>query len=362
MRSQILSLAATALSLSSVVLGQTSTDCNPTTNSSCPSDTALGKTVTVDFTQGSNTEFTADDGTTITYGTNGAEFIIDSTGAAQTIVSNNYIFFGKVTAILRAANGTGIVSSFVMESDDLDEIDWEWLGGDSTQVETNYFGKGNTTTYNRATYVSVSDPEFTWHTYTIDWTSSSIKWYVDSVLVRTLAYADALNGKNYPQTPMRIKIGNWVGGAADEATGTVEWAGGYTDMSDAPFTMYVKSVVIEDYSTGAESYRYGDMTGDYESIVITESSNSTSTSSTSSSSSGSSSGNATTTTSYSSNSTVGGSSSSSSSSSSNASSTSSSAASTSSTVAASGAQVVRGQQVVGGVFGGLVVMAVVAWL
>ncbi|KAF8863685.1 hypothetical protein BDZ45DRAFT_108145 [Acephala macrosclerotiorum] len=236
MRSQFLSLAATTLTFSSLALGQTSTDCNPLTNTTCPSDSALGKTITVDFTAGESSEFTVETGTTITYGDDGAEFIITSDGDAQTIISNNYIFFGKVEVVLKAANGTGIVSSFVMESDDLDEIDLEWLGGNATVVETNYFGKGNTTSYNRATYPTVNDPQDIWHTYTVDWTSEYIKWYVDGSLVRTLLYADALDGKNFPQTPMRIKIGNWVGGAADESTGTVEWAGGYTDLDDAPFT------------------------------------------------------------------------------------------------------------------------------
>lgn len=47
-----------------------------------------------------------------------------SDGAAKTISSTNYIFFGKVEIVMRAANGTGVISSFVMESDDLDEIDW----------------------------------------------------------------------------------------------------------------------------------------------------------------------------------------------------------------------------------------------
>ncbi|TVY45470.1 putative glycosidase [Lachnellula occidentalis] len=277
MRSQIPSLAATALTFSYLVVGQTTTDCNPL-NSTCPSDTALGKTVTIDFTQGENSEFSADTGTTITYGTNGAEFIISSNGLAKTISTNSYIFFGKVSVALRAANGTGIVSSFVMESDDLDEIDWEWLGGYTTTVETNYFGKDNTTSYDRATSPTVSDPQDTFHIYTIDWTPASITWSIDSVLVRTLYYADALDGANYPQTPMRIKLGNWVGGAADESTGTVEWAGGYSDLTEAPFTMYVKNITIEDYTTNGTSYSYGDMTGSYESIIIENNSTSTNTS------------------------------------------------------------------------------------
>jgi hypothetical protein len=62
----------------------------------------------------------------MTYGDNGAEFIMTSEGLAATITSTDYIFFGKVIVWMRAANGTGVVSSFVMESDDLDEIDWVW--------------------------------------------------------------------------------------------------------------------------------------------------------------------------------------------------------------------------------------------
>lgn len=55
---------------------------------------------------------------------------------------------------MRCASGTGIISSIVLESDDLDEVDWEFIGGNSTSVETNYFGKGNTTSYDRAMLVS----------------------------------------------------------------------------------------------------------------------------------------------------------------------------------------------------------------
>lgn len=263
---------------------QTYTDCNPT-EKTCPSDNALGKTVTVDFTKGASDQFTVAEGTTLSYdGTNGAEFIITSETQAPTISSAWYIFFGRVSVTTQAAAGTGIVSSFVMESDDLDEIDWEWLGGDTTQVESNYFGKGNTTTYNRAIYHTVATPQTEFHTYTIDWTSSRIEWIIDDVVVRTLNYADAVDGKNYPQTPMRVKIGNWVGGSSTAASGTVEWAGGLSTFPGT-YTMYVKSVTIEDYTTSGSYYTYSDLTGSYSSITVSgaaggqDSTNSTSTSS-----------------------------------------------------------------------------------
>jgi hypothetical protein len=75
----------------------------------------------------------------------------------------DYVFFGKITAVVKAADGAGIVSSVILQSDDLDEIDWEWLGGDTTQVQSNYFSKGDTTTYDRGGTHPVSNPQTTLH-------------------------------------------------------------------------------------------------------------------------------------------------------------------------------------------------------
>jgi beta-glucanase (GH16 family) len=216
------------------------------------------------------------DGTTLSYGSDGAEFKISTSTSAPTISSSKYIFFGQVDVFLKAAPGTGIVSSFILESDDLDEIDWEWLGSTDTSVESNFFGKGNTTTYDRAIYHNVATPIETYHNYSISWTSASTQWYIDGALVRTLNYGDALalGGKNYPQTPMRIKMGNWVGCASVAAEtnpatqGTCQWAGGAADFSTAasnPFTMLVANVTITDFGCGG-NYTYSDETGDWQSI------------------------------------------------------------------------------------------------
>ncbi|RDW71894.1 hypothetical protein BP5796_07928 [Coleophoma crateriformis] len=299
MRSSTLSLASLALAASQLASAQTYTSCNPTSQT-CPSDPAIGGTITTDFTAGESAvlaDYTYATGTTLTYdSTNGGAFTMNSASNAPTISSNKYLFFGKVEVVMRAAPGTGIVSSFVLESDDLDEIDWEWLGSQADVVQTNFFGKGNTTTYDRSTTVAASASQSAFHTYTIDWNSDKTVWSVDGTVMRTLLYADTttLGGKNYPQTPMRVKIGNWCGcvdaaaAAADATKGTCEWAGGPTDWSQAPFIQYVKSVTIQDYGC-AESYSYGDMTGSFSSIVSTGSCNGTSSSSGSSASSASSS-------------------------------------------------------------------------
>lgn len=89
-------------------------------------------------------------------------------------------------------------------------------------------------------------------------------------MVRTLNYHDAVDGYNFPQTPSKIKIGIWAGGDSTNGEGTIEWAGGETDFSKAPFTMYVKSVDVTNYYP-ASSYTYSDKTGAYTSIKLSNS-------------------------------------------------------------------------------------------
>ncbi|PYI07132.1 concanavalin A-like lectin/glucanase [Aspergillus sclerotiicarbonarius CBS 121057] len=281
---------------------QTYTDCDPL-NKTCPSDTALSSsTFTTDFTSGSMSGWTTT-ADSVTFTSEGAEFIITASGQAPTIETDFYFFFGKAEVVMKAAAGTGICSAIVLESDVLDEIDWEALGGDTTQIETNYFGKGDTSSYDRATWATVSTPQDTFHTYTVEWTKSSTIWSIDGTAVRTLDYADAQSGTRYPQTPMRLKLGIWAAGDSSEPAGTIEWAGGETNYADGPFTMTISSVTITNYNPGC-SYTYSDKTGDYSSIVVNDgscnvtsssssSTSSTSTSTSTSTSSGSGSGSST---------------------------------------------------------------------
>lgn len=273
------------------VLAQTSTDCNPT-EKTCPADTGLNSnSYTADFASGSsaNASWSAAAYTTLDYTSDGAVFEIAKSGQAPTIETDFYIFGGRVDVTMKAATGTGIVSSIVLESDDLDEIDWEFLGGSPNQVQSNFFGKGNTTSYQRVEYHNVDDTQNTFHTYTVDWNKDRIEWIIDGATVRTLTYSNDLTvyGKNYPQTPMRVKLGNWAGGDS-ENEGTVEWAGGKTDFSQGPFKMIVQDVSITNYNPGCE-YTYGDKTGSWDSIEIATSGDSCSSNGGSSSGSSSSS-------------------------------------------------------------------------
>jgi len=256
------SYAFTTLTAASLaLLANIAAACNPYLDSSCVStNPALGKTTTIDFTQASSDFSTT--GGPVTYGSNGAVLSVTASGVAPTLISNWYIMFGKFEIVMQVAPGAGLVSSAILQSDDLDEIDWEILGSTPTVAQTNYFGKGLTTSYDRENDTAAANNPPTFHTYTIDWNAERIIWSVDGNAERTLTAANADPGQ-YPQTPMQIKIGPWAGGDQSNSAlgdGTRNWAtansGVYTNWNAAPFIMYVKSVTVEDYSTGTD-YTYG---------------------------------------------------------------------------------------------------------
>jgi hypothetical protein len=132
----------TASALAALVTAQTFSDCNPM-EKTCPNNPALPQTWETDFTAGKDAvrgwKQTAG---SLTYGSEGAEFTINKKGDAPTIGTEAYFHFGYVEVVMKAAPGVGIVSSIVLQSDDLDEVDWEWIGGVDSVVEQNYFGKG----------------------------------------------------------------------------------------------------------------------------------------------------------------------------------------------------------------------------
>ncbi|KAK3325126.1 concanavalin A-like lectin/glucanase domain-containing protein [Apodospora peruviana] len=269
---QLLLLAALLALLVSTCAAQTFTSCNPT-QVKCPPNVGLSKSspYVADFKSGIDNLLWSSVGSgSITQSSaTGAAFTISKRFDAPTLETNGYMFFGTVEVHIRAAPGQGIVSCVVLQSDDLDEIDWEWLGGSDkvNEVQTNYFGKGNTTTYDRGGKTAVQDTQTMTHNYTISWSKELITWYIDGNAVRTLQYEDAVGGKNFPQTPVRVRVGSWAGGDPGNAEGTIGWAGGVTDFSKGPFTMLVEKVVITNANPAA-SYAYGDLSGSFQSINV----------------------------------------------------------------------------------------------
>jgi hypothetical protein len=59
------------------------------------------------------------------YGKGGStEVVIGAKGDCPTIETDEYVLFGLFEVKMRAAPGTGVISSIVMQSDVRDEVDW----------------------------------------------------------------------------------------------------------------------------------------------------------------------------------------------------------------------------------------------
>jgi beta-glucanase (GH16 family) len=135
--------------------------------------------------------------------------------------------------VFQAASGQGIISTYNLLSDTLDEIDLEIMGGNTSYVSNNFFGWGNTSQFN-SEYEPTTGPAWSggamggMHNYTVDWNEERTEWYMDGDLVRSQPY---LPPGEYPQSPSFLKFGIWAAGdEANNKKGTVEWAGGKTDF------------------------------------------------------------------------------------------------------------------------------------
>ncbi|KAF5005765.1 hypothetical protein FDECE_7807 [Fusarium decemcellulare] len=249
---------------------QTTSECNPLNETDCDPNPAFGTTHFWNFNSTPSTDLWETIVGDVPYDAEkGATFTVDKQGDSPTIRTKFYFFFGRTEMMLKAAPGKGIISSMMWLSDDLDEVDWELLGANDTHASTNYYGKGVEDFTQAGWHYMKDGMQEDYHNYTTTWTKDQLNWYVDGEVVRTLNAKDAKGGEAYPQTPMRLSIGIWAAGDPTMPEGTREWAGGDTEYDKGPYSMYVKSVLVQDASTGKE-YVYGDQSGSWESIEITK--------------------------------------------------------------------------------------------
>ena len=118
--------------------------------------------------------------------------------------------FGRYEVIMKAARGSGLVSSFFTHTgpyfgDPHDEIDFEFLGKDTRRVWLNWFTNGTEgqSKWHHLDFDAADD----YHLYAFEWTPETIRWFVDGELI----YERPDNALAVPVTPGRIIINLWTG-------------------------------------------------------------------------------------------------------------------------------------------------------
>ncbi|KAJ9077184.1 putative glycosidase CRH2 [Entomophthora muscae] len=181
------------------------------------------------------------------YSVEGDEIVLkmSKSGAGTAIQSTRYVDFGRITAVMKTSRGAGVVSSFITMSDVKDEIDFEWVGKNTTAFQSNWFQEGHFPPWPETHGSTHPQPDSfaNYNTYTIDWNPDRIIWIVNGKSIRTYS------GKEYPKTPSLFSFGIWDGSSG--SNGTREWAGGSVDWSSADmkkdgfYSVRVKSVSVE---------------------------------------------------------------------------------------------------------------------
>lgn len=151
------------------------------------------------------------------------------------MASTTYMWYGTVKAKIKTSRGRGVVTAFILYGDVKDEIDYEWVGVDLQTSQTNYYFQG-IPKYDQSYNISMSSDTFAnWHEYEVRWTPDQIQWVVDGQVERTKEKKDTWNATanqwDFPQTPARVQLSIWPGGAESNAKGTIDWAGGVIDWN-----------------------------------------------------------------------------------------------------------------------------------
>ncbi|KAJ1818051.1 putative glycosidase CRH2 [Coemansia sp. RSA 2675] len=177
-------------------------------------------------------------------------------GFGATATASHTFQYGRVTARVKTASvAPGVVSAFIIRNDQTgDEIDFEWVGKDPSEVQTNYYFN-NVLDYTKMVRYNVGgNTAAEYHDYTMDWSAEALVWLVDGKVIRTLNRKDTFNPATntyaYPTSKSRISFSIWDGGNSG-AEGTQQWAGFPTPWGpNTAYQMFVDSVQI---SCGGDS-------------------------------------------------------------------------------------------------------------
>jgi GR25 family glycosyltransferase involved in LPS biosynthesis len=156
---------------------------------------------------------------------------------------------GRFEAVLKPSPVPGVVTGMFLHRDSpRQEIDIEFVGKRPRQMLTNvYYNPGSEgARYDygyRGSPILVDlgfDASVAFHTYAIEWTASSLRWYVDGRLVHRRANWDPTP---IPQLPMRFHLNLWPSRSS-------ELAGRLRDR-DLPAACFVQAINLDAGSAGA---------------------------------------------------------------------------------------------------------------
>ena len=144
--------------------------------------------------------------------------------SAGEVQSRRFAGYGRFEVRMKPARGVGTVSAFFIytgpsHGDPMDEVDIEFLGKDTTVMQTNYFTNGEG---GKETLIPLGfDAADSFNDYAIDWHPDAIRWYVNGRLVHEERGARG----PLPTHPGKIIASLWNGTGVDDWLGPFAYPG-----------------------------------------------------------------------------------------------------------------------------------------
>ena len=165
---------------------------------------------------------------------------------SSSIATNKEYRYGRFEVEMKPLKADGIITAFFLHRNDpWQEIDFEFLGNDTTKILLNvYYNPGiagsNYNYGNRGTPITIDlgfDASYEYHKYAIEWEPHEIRWYVDEILVCVRATWEPTP---IPDFPMQFFINTWPS-RSEELVGSI--------VDDIlPKSSFVKCVKIYSWS------------------------------------------------------------------------------------------------------------------
>ena len=100
----------------------------------------------------SNTEYLGDysdtnwvsSGTAVAYKDEAVLLTMAPNTVGTLLMSAHYVWYGKISATMTTSQGAGVVTAFILMSDVKDEIDFEFVGVDLENAQSNFYFQGIT--------------------------------------------------------------------------------------------------------------------------------------------------------------------------------------------------------------------------
>ena len=120
-----------------------------------------------------------------------------------------------------------------------DEIDFEILSNDLTNIHTNIYGNEPLGVGHPASHAYPSGSATDYHNYQIQWLPDRVSWYIDDTLIRTVTTTSPI-----PSGPMYVHLNMWVPGSdfTSAYDPSLHWT--TYSSSNQTFLMYVDSVTV----------------------------------------------------------------------------------------------------------------------